>query len=89
MEKSLASSEVDETQLWIQFSLQWKYIIYWLYKECYGIIMDVESFLKECTNDAWNPEKAKDITNKWPNVEWGEIPWTISIFSFEWFVFIS
>lgn len=38
---------------------------YWLYKECYGIIMDVENFLKERTNDAWNPEKAKeDITNK-------------------------
>lgn len=33
--------------------------------------MDVENFLKERTNDAWNPEKAKeDITNKWPNVEW-------------------
>lgn len=41
------------------------YKIHWLYIECYGIIMDVESFVKECTNDAWKPEKAKkDITNK-------------------------
>lgn len=32
---------------------------YWLYKECYGIIVDVENFLKECTNDAWNPESQR------------------------------
>lgn len=36
-----------------------------LYKECYGMVIDVKSFSKEYTNDAWNPEKAKeDITNK-------------------------
>ena len=85
MEKSLASSEVIRNLWWnadVNSALPPMKIhkTYWLYKKCYGIIVDVENFLKECTNDAWNPEKAKEvITNKWPNVEWGEIPWTISI----------
>lgn len=52
--------------------------------------MDVESFVKECTNDAWNPEKAKKRYYKQMNkCRMGEKFHEQSVFSFDWFVFIS